>query len=177
MYWDGVYIIGVYCKDAGYLGQNRHINKTKGIFVLTMSHLVFSLTILLIAQFAYASKEGVLVLSNFIVTSQGIGASGAIEVSGTQSTNGIERLKISAFGKSMSLTPATLEKLRCFFANGIALSYESGFKEQGGKTLYITVIRQFSTHTVSTKTISFCEDNSVTVSDSANYVATENLAH
>jgi hypothetical protein len=79
-------LFGVYCKDAGYLGQNRHGNKTKGIFVLKMCHLVFSLTILFIAQFAYASKEGMLVLSNFILTSQGIGASGAIEVSGTQST-------------------------------------------------------------------------------------------
>jgi hypothetical protein len=52
-----------------------------------------------------------------------------------------------------------------FSSNGIALSYELSYKEQGSKTLYITFIRRFATHAGATKTMSFHEDGSVIVFD------------
>lgn len=90
---------------------------------------------------AYGSEEGVLALGAFRVESPGIGASGPVVVSGVRNAAGFERLKVEAFGREFSFTQDQLNRLRGVVVNGLHLSYETGYRALGGRTIYL----QFST--------------------------------
>jgi len=77
------------------------------------------------------SKEGILVFSEFSISSQGIGSSGLIKVSGSQTSSGISQLKVSVFDREFVASDAIIKELQNFFANGILLSYEHGYKVTG----------------------------------------------
>lgn len=100
-----------------------------------------------------SSQEGVLVLSDFTVSSRSIGESGPVTVSGTQTTDGIASLRVNAFGRAIVANPAQLKDLRGFFANGMQLTYESGYKELGGRTVYIVLVKGFTSGTQATQRV------------------------
>ena len=84
-----------------------------------------------------ASQEGVLVFGNFKIESPGIGSSGPVTVSGTQGGKGISSLRVEAFGKQFDLTSDQLKGLAGVMTNGLQLSYEAGYPELGGRTVYL----------------------------------------
>ena len=91
-----------------------------------------------------ASVEGILALEKFTVESSGIGKSGPVTVTGTQNNLGITALNVLAFGKSISVSSQDLEKLKGLTANGLQISYEEGYKNTGGKTVYVSFIKGFT---------------------------------
>jgi hypothetical protein len=125
-----------------------------------------TLILLLLSCFhAAASSEGILILGKFRVESEGIGESGRVVVSGTQGYDGPESVRVDAFGKSYSLRPAHIRRLRGLTANGISLSYERGYRELGGRTVYILFSKAFTSGTVSAKYVSVAERGDIDVED------------
>jgi hypothetical protein len=106
-----------------------------------------------VSQPVISSQEGVLMFSDFAVTSPGIGESGPVSVSGTQTTDGIASLRVKAFGKEVVANPGQLKNLRGFSANGMQLTYEGGYKELGGRTVYLVLIKGFTSGTQSTQRV------------------------
>ena len=88
---------------------------------------------------AFASEEGVLSFSSFFIKSEGIGESGSVVLSGEKNEeNEITSLSIEAFGKEYQIPEEDLKNIPKLSYNGIQLSYEHGYKELGGKTIYIS---------------------------------------
>ncbi|UPG95288.1 hypothetical protein [Luteibacter aegosomatissinici] len=106
-----------------------------------------------------------LTLDAFEARSPGIGASGPVAVSGSQDTHGVSRLLVSAFGKHMELDAALLDKLHGFHFNGMQISYEEGYEELGGRTLYIMLSKGFTSGVVSRKFVVVTEDGAIKVRD------------
>ena len=113
---------------------------------------------------ANASQEGGLRFSSFVTESDGIGTSGPIKVSGTQNIKGIESLKVNAFGRLYELNAKQLKELQPFGANGLQLTYEHGYKELGGRTIYIILSTGFTSKTVRRKLVSVSESGSIIIS-------------
>lgn len=107
-------------------------------------HIVAALCLALAAPIVSASQEGVLVLSEFAISSQGIGSSGPIKVSGSQTSSGISQLKVSAFDREFVAPGTVIKELQGFFANGILLSYEHGYTVVGGRTVYLSFFKGFT---------------------------------
>jgi len=104
------------------------------------SILFFLVTSMLVIPPAFASKEGVLKLNTFSLESKGIAEFGPVKVVGEQSEqNEVKSLSVEAFGKKIELKPEDLSKIPKQPYNGIQLSYEQGYPEMGGKTVYITL--------------------------------------
>lgn len=99
--------------------------------------LLIAIVILLTAQFASASQEGVLPFSEFSIRSEGIGESGSITVEGLKDASGnYKKLLVKAFGKTIEVSKELLEKVP-IYQNGIQLSYERRYEILGGRTVYI----------------------------------------
>src|SRR5262245_48047240 len=101
-----------------------------------ISLLGIATTALLVPIVAQGSQEGALALSSFTIQSVGIGGSGPVTISGTQDANMVTALNVKAFDKEFNLTTKQLQELKGLGANGIQLSYERGYKDIGGRTLY-----------------------------------------
>ena len=114
---------------------------------------------------ASASKEGLLSLNAFALASPGIGASGPVSISGAQSTDGITLLRIEAFGKKFSVGPDQLRELRGFSANGVQITYEGGYVDLGGRTIYVVFSRGFTSGIDGRRYVAVRENGSVTVAD------------
>ncbi|MFH1074863.1 MAG: hypothetical protein V1752_07230 [Candidatus Firestonebacteria bacterium] len=120
----------------------------------------------LISMNAFASEEGVLKLSKFTVESKGIGNSGPVKISGEQNQqNEITSLKIEAFGKDYKISDESLKKLPKAMYNGIQVSYEEGYKELGGKTIYIIFQMGFTSGVTKQVVLSLAENNTVNVEE------------
>jgi hypothetical protein len=103
-------------------------------------------TLLLLSTFRLiASDEGILPLNTFAMTSSGLDDSGPVSVCGAQTTTGISKLTIKAFGHNYSLTKAQLTELSGLRVNGIQCSFEMGYKETGGRTLYVLLTKGWTT--------------------------------
>ena len=126
--------------------------------------LLLVLGLMAVTSGAFASKEGILQMSNFRVESEGIGSSGRIVVEGkTNAQFQIAELKISAFGKDHVIPSEKLALLADFRANGMRLSYEAGYKELGGKTVYIQFQRGFTSGTQQEALLTLTESGKVDV--------------
>jgi hypothetical protein len=103
-------------------------------------------TLLLLAALLATSVAvaSALRLGSFRIDSAGIGDSGPIVVSGTQGRGGIESLAVQAFGKQISLSAAQLSRLHSTVFDDVVLSYESRRKQFGGRTIWVTFSRGFS---------------------------------
>jgi hypothetical protein len=112
---------------------------------------------------ARASQEGMLKWSSFTIESEGIGSSGPISVSGKQDSSGIKALRVRAFGRTYELSPAHLEDLKAMITNGMQLSYEGGYKDLGGRTLYVQLSSGFLHHVVIRKLVRITERGDITV--------------
>jgi hypothetical protein len=111
----------------------------------------------------FASQEGQLVFDTFSVKSSGIGESGPIAVGGEARQGAILSLRISAFGKEVQLSPDRLQLLTNVSPNGIRLSYERGYQEAGGRTLYVILSRGFTSGEVAAVLVTFHEEGGITI--------------
>jgi hypothetical protein len=85
----------------------------------------------------FASKEGMLALATLQLESDGVGESGPVKITGSQTPAGVTSLRVDAFDKTFELSPSQLKTLDGGLYNFIQLSYERGYKELGGRTIYI----------------------------------------
>ncbi len=122
-----------------------------------------ALILLTLSSASFASQEGILILDKLFLESAGIGESGPVKVSGTQTPTGITSLQVQAFGKSVQLNPAQLKALDGGQYNSIQLSYEGGYKELGGRTIYIKLSKSFTSGEVASVFIVITEDGKVKV--------------
>ena len=109
-----------------------------------------------------ASQEGTLAFGTFRVESPGIGSSGPVIVSGTQG-KGITSLRVEAFGKHFDLTPDQLKSLQRVTANGLQLSYEGGYEELGGRTIYLLFTTGFTRQVIQRAFVTIKESGYVKV--------------
>ena len=75
-------------------------------------------------------------------TSPGVGESGPVAVTATRGPHGFSAVEVQAFGRVTKLTADQLAQLHGQFVNGMQLSYEGGYKELGGRTVYIELLSQ-----------------------------------
>jgi hypothetical protein len=130
-----------------------------------MKTLPILMALVLGACSAPASQEGILALSSFRLESPGIGGSGKVVVEGKQNErNRIARLKISAFGKDYSIPENKLAPLAGVAWNGVRISYEAGYAELGGRTIYVQFQTGFTSGTRAAALITLTEDGKVKVS-------------
>jgi hypothetical protein len=120
--------------------------------------LIFSMT-------AFASQEGVLAFDNLHVDSKGIGESGPVVVDVIQRDRGIQRFSVHAFDRSYELTESQLRELGPGMYNSIQVSYERGYKELGGRTIYIKVSMAFTSAVERSKFIVITEAGSITLTN------------
>jgi len=90
------------------------------------------------------SKEGILVFSEFSISSQGFGSSGLVKVSGSQTPSGILQFKVSAFDREFVAPDYIIKELQDFPANGLMLSYAHGYTRVGGRTVYLSFFKGFT---------------------------------
>jgi hypothetical protein len=103
-------------------------------------------------------------MSRFRLESDGIGQSGAILVEGKQNDKAqIVALTVRAFGKEYRVPPEQLKVLAGLGANGIRVSYESGYEELGGRNVYIQLQLGFTSHTADTALITITENGKIEV--------------
>jgi hypothetical protein len=116
---------------------------------------------------SHASQEGILVWSAFSIESLGIGSSGPVSISGKQDQTGPTAVTVKAFGRTYVFGKDELQKLKGVMMNGMQLSYESGYKELGGRTLYIQLFRGFTSGAQLRKTIEITERGDIVVGESS----------
>ena len=112
---------------------------------------------------ASASEEGAFEFRTFRFESRD--ESGPVVITGAQGDHGITSLNISAFRKSFTLSPAKLKQLRGLIVNGVQLSGEGGYKELGGRTLYLILSMGFTSGTTQAKLVSLDERGDIKVED------------
>ena len=110
-----------------------------------------------------ASQEGLLALGEFRLASPGIGGSGPVVVQGMQSAERFVSLTVSAFGHNTSLSAEQLAQLAGGFINGLQVSFEAGYRELDGRTVYLVLSRGFTSGLQSTQLISVNEQGTVKV--------------
>ena len=113
------------------------------IFIKARDWTVFFIVYSIISM-AHASKEGILVWSNFSIESIGIGSSGPIKISGTQTNDRIASLRVAAFGREVVLSSSQLYELRNFSVNGLQLSFENEIWKKEHRVLYIIISKGFT---------------------------------
>ncbi len=112
---------------------------------LMKSYMRILFLLLVSASFAIASKEGLIQVSELTYSSKGIGNSGPVNVCiKTDDDGGVNKFVIKTFGKTVDLPKSDLERIPKFLYNGINVSYERGYPEVGGKTLYIVLSSRLS---------------------------------
>lgn len=128
--------------------------------------LFLIISLMLFLPQAFASKEGVLRLDSITIKSEGIGESGPILITGKQNEqNKFTYLKIEAFGRTYEIAQEYLNKIPKFPYNGIQLSYEHGYKELGGKTIYIIFQMGFTSGTMRQVLLSLSENGEVKIEE------------
>jgi hypothetical protein len=121
--------------------------------------------LLLFINTACGSKERVLAWGSFRVESPGVGESGLVLVTGSQTPRGIDSIHIEAFGKTFDLGGSDLAKLQGVVANSIQLSYEHGYTELGGRTIYVLVGTGFTSGASEGKVITVRESGEIRIDD------------
>lgn len=128
----------------------------RGILIVIIS--------LLLAPAAFASEEGMLPFSEFRIQSKGIGESGIVIVEGLKNASGkYKKLSISAFGKVIEISDKLLTQIPSKYQNGIQLSYDPGWKQLGGRTVYISFLSGFTSGIKETFIIAVTEDGKQSV--------------
>lgn len=92
----------------------------------------------------HTSKEGILIFDSFQVESKGIGSSGPVSVIAKKGKSRFfDSILIRAFGREFLVEEKILKKIPKT-ANGIQMTYEKGYEELGGKTLYLSFSKGFT---------------------------------
>jgi hypothetical protein len=135
---------------------------------LMRSLIFFIFFVVLIPLNAFASKEGLLILSDFSVSSKGLEDSGSVTITGTQNMQGITSLKISVFNKKITLSDELLKKLTGIYMNGLQISYEHGHEITGGRTVYVMFTKGFTSEVEIMKILTINEKGVATIQDKIN---------
>ncbi len=131
---------------------------------LLMNRTIFLIALLLFATQTFASQEGALAFENFEINSRGIGESGPILIIGKTNSNGkYESIIVKAFNRSIPIEKSVLDQIPFNSQNGILLTYESGYKLLGGKTLYIQFQFGFTSGLIQKFIVSVNEEGAVNV--------------
>lgn len=93
---------------------------------------------------ATASKEHVLQLTKFRLESVSQGEPGTIIVHGSQDQSGkFHELEVEIMGMVVAVPANILQQIPAL-SNGVIISSEAGYKELGGRTVYITFLVTWS---------------------------------
>jgi hypothetical protein len=131
---------------------------------MIVNKLVLAVAVFVVADFAHASQEGALSLSKFRLESEGIGESGKIAVEGrVNDKQQLVELKVHAFAKDYVVPPKKLELLADLEPNGIRISYERGYEELGGRTVYVQMQLGFTCYTIQTALVTITEKGDIDV--------------
>jgi len=124
---------------------------------------VFIATGFIFSSAAYADMEGKMPLSNMRLDSTGIDDSGPVRVEITQSKNKFESVRVTAFGKSIVLTPAQLTALGATTANSLGLAYSQGYTSTGGRTVLVLLSGGYSSGVRLISTVAFTESGELRI--------------
>jgi len=112
---------------------------------------------------ASADAEGRMQLSRILLDSPGLDNSGPVHMDATQSDRGITNMSMSAFGKTQTLTSSQLAALGGRVFNGAGLTYSRGYKNLGGRTVYLLLFHGFASAAKVVTVITFRELGDVRV--------------
>jgi hypothetical protein len=107
----------------------------------------------LIMSPSHASKEGMMVWSNFSIESIGVDSSGPVKVSGVQVDDRITSFRVAAFGREIALNPSQLNELREFPVNGMHISFVRGILKKQHYILLVTISKGFASGVEESKLI------------------------
>lgn len=114
---------------------------------------------LILATPASASKEGGLSLYRVILDSPGTDESGPVHVEMQRTDKGIQKLMVSAFGRSETASSQLLQSIkRKAWINGVQLSWVEGFGFTGRGNLNIVLTEGGSWGAIVVAVIGFSED-------------------
>jgi hypothetical protein len=125
--------------------------------------VVIFASLALLSVVAVASEEGVLRLGEFRIQSPGVKQSGPVVITGKQSDTEIVALSVQVFGRTINLTKSQLLQLKGQYVNGLQLTYEAGYREVGGRTVYLILSSGFTSGIVTTQLIEINEQGSVKI--------------
>ena len=128
-----------------------------------MKYLLFVL--LLSSQITFASVEGMIPLTEFRLYSEGLGDSGKLVIVGTTDKFKLVSLVVKAFGKEYKAPPQVIARVQDQHVNGVSMSYESGYKETGGRTIYVSLTSGFSGDVKSKIVVRITEEGLIEVVD------------
>lgn len=129
-----------------------------------MRKLIVTIIAVLYLSVAYASQEGLLPFSEFQIKSNGIGNSGSIIVNGRKNNEGeFISLSVIAFGQTISIPQSIMSKISSINQNGIQLTYEHGYEELCGKTIYLQFQVGFTSGMRQILIIAVSEDGNIKV--------------
>jgi hypothetical protein len=132
------------------------------VTISVLQEILLATLVIAMARGSYASQEGLLPISRFRLDSDGMGRSDKITVEGKQDAKArLIQLKVKAFGKRFVVPPSQLGSLDRLCANGIRLSYESGYEDLGGRTLYIQLQMGSTSRTLQTALFTLTEDGKI----------------
>lgn len=129
-----------------------------------MKRLLLAIFVLTFATHAFASKEGILPLSAFRLESDGIGDSGKVVVEGKGDKDGhIVSFKVTAFGSEHVIPKEKLVELAGLMTNGVRITYEAGYAEVGGRTVYVHLQMGFLSGTGGQRYIAVKENGTIEI--------------
>jgi hypothetical protein len=129
-----------------------------------MRRLILALVVFAVATCASASKEGILPLSNFRLESDGIDGSGKVVVEGKGDKDGhLVSLKVTAFGRDYLLPKDKVAQFARLMANGVQISYEAGYAELGGRTVYVQLQMGWTSSTRQKAVVTVTENGKIEV--------------
>jgi hypothetical protein len=124
-----------------------------------MSLLGAALLTFVLTRPADASKEGGLSLCGVTLDSPGMEGSGPVHVELKRSDEGIEKLLVTAFGRTETAPAQLLQSVKeKQWLSGVTLSWERGYRSTGGKTVYVLLTEGASWRIVVVAAIAFSED-------------------
>ena len=126
--------------------------------------LIIALLSFAVTVVGHASQEGILAFSSFRLESAGIGSSGKVVVEGKQDDeHRIVSLKVEAFGKIFEVPKKKLAGLSELPSNGIRISYEHGYAQFGGRTIYIELQMGFTSGVRKQARVTIAESGAIEV--------------
>nr|BDD43614.1 hypothetical protein 8 [Gammaproteobacteria bacterium] len=104
---------------------------------------IWILFLVILPNFAGASKEGMLPLTSFKIESVGLDSSGPVVIFGKSNNYKIIQLTVEAFGENFQVSQEIISELGEMYTNGISISFESGYKVAGGRAIYVTFSKSY----------------------------------
>ena len=127
--------------------------------------IVRSALALLVPGAAVASQEGILSLGTFQFSSHGVGQSGPVIVSGARKGEEVTAFCVQAFEQTKCLSKEQLVQASGSMVNGLQISYEAGYRETGGRTVYVVLSKGFVSGRNESKVVAVSEFGPIEIKD------------